>query len=684
MTEPKHTNALIHETSPYLLQHAHNPVQWYPWCAEALARAKNEDKPILLSIGYSACHWCHVMERESFEDEGIAKLMNEHFVNIKVDREERPDLDAIYMAAVQLATGSGGWPMTVFLTPDRVPFYCGTYFPREDRYGMPGFRRVLSRIAQAYREKREEIHRDAATLLAELQRSSLFGSAGGALNPGILETAASALMAKYDSRNGGLGNAPKFPPSMALSHLMQSYRRAGRKEYMDAVEHTLNRMAYGGIYDQLGGGFHRYSVDAVWLVPHFEKMLYDNALLGRAYLDAYLLTKNDLYRTIAQESLDYVLREMTSPEGGFYSSQDADSEGKEGAFFVWEAEEVETIVGEGEGGLFCRYYGVTREGNFEGRNILHIPTPADAFARLNNLSKERLSDNIQRKRKLLFDVREKRPKPGRDEKILTAWNGLMLRSFAEAANALDREDYRRAAVRNGEFLLGNLRQRGTLLRSFKDGRARFNAYLEDYAFLIDALVSLYEATFDPRWIREADSLAELMTAKFWDSRDKSFFFTSDDHESLIHRPKDFYDNATPSGNSAAALALLRLWKLTGNDRWPQYSAGVLERAADVMPRHPSAFPHLLCALDFFLGQPMEIAVVGDPADAKTRELLQEIFHIYLPHKVVACGTGSEPFLLKGRTQVNSQPTAYVCRNFTCSLPVTTPKKLAESLRGTDK
>jgi uncharacterized protein YyaL (SSP411 family) len=571
----------------------------------------------------------------------------------------------------------------VFLTPDRIPFYCGTYFPREDRYGMPGFRRVLLRIGQAYREKRQALHDDAATLLAELKKSSLLSGTKSELGAGILETAASALMVNYDSRSGGFGNAPKFPPSMALSFLMRSYRRTERKDFLDAVENTLTRMAYGGIYDQLGGGFHRYSVDAVWLVPHFEKMLYDNALLSRAYLDAYLLTKNDLYRSIAQETLDYVLREMTSPDGGFYSSQDADSEGREGAFFVWEEEEVESIAGEGESGLFCRYYGITKGGNFEGRNILHIPMSADAFARLNNLSKERLSDIIQRKRKLLFEAREKRPKPGRDEKILTAWNGLMLRSFAEAANALDREDYRRAAVRNGEFLLKSLYQKGRLLRSFKDGRARFNAYLEDYACLIDALISLYEATFDPHWIRDAEDFAELMVSGFWDPKDKGFFFTSDDHESLIHRPKEFYDNATPSGNSVAAFALLRLWKLTGGERWPRYSTGVLESAADLMPRHPAAFPHLLCALDLFLGQPKEIAIMGDPADAKTRELLQEVFHIYLPNKVVACGTGSEPYLLKGRTQVNGLPTAYVCRNFTCSLPVTASKTLAESIRGTD-
>jgi uncharacterized protein YyaL (SSP411 family) len=679
MMENKYANALIKETSPYLLQHAHNPVQWYPWGEEALSKAKNEDKPILLSIGYSACHWCHVMAHESFEDERIAQLMNEYFVNIKVDREERPDLDAIYMAAVQLMTGSGGWPMTVFLTPDCIPFYCGTYFPREDRYGMPGFRRILLNVAQAYKNTKQALLGDAESIVAELRKSDLLADARSELNTDILEAAASGLTANYDAVNGGFGRAPKFPPSMALSYLMRSYKRTGKKEYLDVVNRTLTKMAYGGIYDQLGGGFHRYSVDATWLVPHFEKMLYDNALLSRAYLDAYLLTKNDLYRRISQETLDYVMREMTSPEGGFYSSQDADSEGKEGAFFVWHADELESLLGEGEAGLFTRYYSITRGGNFEGLNILHVPVPADEFSRLNNIDEMQLSEIILRNRKLVFDAREMRAKPGRDEKALTSWNGLMLRSFAEAANALDREDYRKAAIRNGTFLLSNLRRDGKLLRSFKDGQARFNAYLEDYACLIDGLISLYEATFDPGWIGEAENLAELMVSKFWDRRDKGFFFTSDDHESLIHRPKEFYDNATPSGNSVAAFALLRLWKLTGSERWSQYSTAVLEIMADLMPRHPSAFPHLLCALDFLLGQPKEVAIIGDPGEDKTRELLHEVFHTYLPNKVVACGMGSEPFLLKDRPQVNGSATAYVCENFTCALPVTTPIDLAAGL-----
>jgi uncharacterized protein len=679
MTDHKHTNALAGETSPYLLQHAHNPVQWHPWNEEALAKAKSENKPILLSIGYSACHWCHVMERESFEDEETARLMNDNFVNIKVDREERPDLDSIYMTVVQLMTGRGGWPMTVFLTPDQEPFYCGTYFPPEDLHGMPGFRRVLASVARAYRDKRQTVDKDAKTIVGELQKSDLIHGNKGELKPDALETALSDIISHYDSQNGGFGTAPKFPPSMALSYLMQSYKRTGSSSILEIIDFTLTKMANGGIYDHLGGGFHRYSVDAEWLVPHFEKMLYDNALLSRVYLDAYLLTGNALYRKISEEILDYAAREMISPEGGFYSSQDADSEGEEGEFFLWTVKEVDSILGEDEAELFCRYFGISSEGNFEGKNILSVPRPAGLIAQLSGVDEERLSEIILRGRNLLFESREKRVKPGRDEKVLTAWNGLMLRSFAEAANSLDRDDYRRIAARNASFLLSHLNREGQLLRSYKDGRARFNAYLEDYACLIDGLISVYEATFDPRWIGEAEALAESMVSKFWDPQDKGFYFTSEDHEALIHRPKEFYDNATPSGNSTAAYALLRLSKLTGENRWADYSISVLQSTADLMEQHSSAFPNMLCALDFFLTH-KEIAIVGDPDEAATRVLLNEVFHVYCPNKVVVCGTGQDLFLLREKTQVNGMATAYVCRNFTCGLPITSTAEIRNALK----
>jgi uncharacterized protein len=675
----KHTNSLINETSPYLLQHAHNPVEWYPWCEEALARAKREDKPILLSIGYSACHWCHVMAHESFEDEATAELMNESFVNIKVDREERPDLDAIYMAAVQLTTGSGGWPMTVFLTPDQVPFCCGTYFPRDDRYGMPSFRRVLTSVARAYREKRQALDADSKTIMAELRKMNAAAISPAALDPAIMNRAASALSADYDSRNGGFGRAPKFPPSMALSFLMRSYLRDGEKKYLDMADQTLTRMACGGMYDQLGGGFHRYSVDAEWLVPHFEKMLYDNALLSRAYLDGYLLTRNESYRRITVEILDYVEREMTSPEGGFFSSQDADSEGKEGEFFLWTYDEVETIVGRGEAKIFCSYYGITPEGNFEGKNILHVPRSAEILARLNSMEEIELLEIIRGGKKRLLESRETRIKPGRDEKVLTAWNGLMLRSFAEASSSLERDDYRAIAVRNAEFLVSHLRRDGQVFRSYKDGQARFNGYLDDYAFLIDGLLSLYEATFDLRWIRECLDAAQIMMEKFWDPHGRNFYFTSKDHEALIHRPKEVFDNAIPSGNSAAAYALLRLWRLTGDSRFSEYAAAILESVAGMIARQPSAFPHLLCAIDFCMGHPKEIAIVGDPCEEKTREFLRAVFGMYLPNKVVACGTDGGVYLLENRPQINGAPTAYVCEDFTCKLPVTTAEELVKFL-----
>jgi uncharacterized protein len=675
----RYENALIHETSPYLLQHAHNPVHWYPWGDEALSKAKREDKPILLSIGYSACHWCHVMAHESFEDEDIAQLMNENFVNIKVDREERPDLDAIYMTAVQLMTGHGGWPMTVFLTPDQAPFYGGTYFPPEDLHGMPGFRRVLMSVAQAYKGKRSMVRDTAETLTAELQKANILKEARGGLDDETLDRAASTLTADFDPRYGGFGQAPKFPPSMALTFLMCSYHRKGERKFLDIINRTLERMAGGGIYDQIGGGFHRYSVDAQWLVPHFEKMLYDNALLSRTYLDAFLLTQNDLYRRICRETLDYVAREMTSPEGGFYSSQDADSEGKEGTFFLWTLDEVLSILGVEEGTQFCRYYNITEEGNFEGNNILHVPDPLNTVVRLDKIAEVRSFEIIQRGRQKLFHVREKRVKPGCDDKVLTAWNGLMLRSFAEASHLLESDRYCLIAVRNAEFLLSKLRRNGRLQRSYRDGQAKLNAYQEDYACLIDGLISLYEATFNLRWIREAEELTEQMVQRFWDPQGGAFYFTSEDHESLIHRPKDFYDNATPAGNSVAAGALLKLWKLTGNSRWSRYAVAILKSVAGLIPQHPSSFPHLLCALDFFLGKAKEIAIIGDPRDEETKDLLHEVFRAYWPNKVLACGTDGGLFLLDNKPRIEGRATAYVCENFTCALPVSSPEDLRKKI-----
>jgi uncharacterized protein YyaL (SSP411 family) len=679
MSEEKYINALIYETSPYLLQHAHNPVQWYPWGSEALAKAKAEDKPILLSIGYSACHWCHVMAHECFEDEEIASLMNQSFINIKVDREERPDLDAIYMSAVQLTTGRGGWPMTVFLTPDQQPFFCGTYFPKEDRYGVPGFRRVLLGVAQAYQDKRQILYQDAGAITAELKRFGANHAPSAELARATLSDAANAIASGFDSVHGGFGEAPKFPPSMALSFLMRCSLRENTKYYLEIINKTLAKMAAGGMYDQLGGGFHRYSVDAQWLVPHFEKMLYDNALLSRVYLDGFLLTGNESYGQTCREVLDYVIREMMSSEGGFYSSQDADSEGGEGEYYIWANEEIHLLLGEEDSRLFCRYYGVTPNGNFEGKNILHIPKPMEEFARANNLSARQLSDILQRCRETLFEARERRVKPGRDEKILTAWNGLMLRSFAEASRVLDSEAYLQAAVKNAEFLLSKLYDQGSLLRSYKDGQAKFSAYLDDYSCLIDGLLSLYEATFEPRWVQAAEDLASRMVDKFWDQQERNFFLTPDNHEVLIHRPKEIYDNALPCGNSVAAGVLLRLTAFTGDQKWADYSIAVMESNAGLMVKIPNAFPHLLCVLDDYLGATTEIAIIGSLDNEAVQEFSAEVFRRYRPNKVVACGLKGGLALLENRPQVNGQATVYVCEGHVCKNPVNSVEELRKML-----
>ncbi|HEU0174174.1 MAG TPA: thioredoxin domain-containing protein [Blastocatellia bacterium] len=685
----KFTNRLINETSPYLLQHAHNPVDWYGWEDEAFERARREDKPILLSIGYRACHWCHVMEDESFENEAIAQLMNDNFINIKVDREERPDLDAIYMNAVQLMTGSGGWPMTVFLTPEGKPFYGGTYFPPVDRYGMPGFPRVLISVAEAYRAQRNEIENSAEGMLSELKRLDRSvapkGESEGELSYEVADHAATHLARMLDPVYGGFGNKPKFPPSMALEFLLRHYHRTKDAGALKAVELTLNKMARGGIYDQLGGGFHRYSVDEKWLVPHFEKMLYDNALLSRIYTDAYLATGNEFYKRIAVETLDYVAREMTDKGGGFYSTQDADSEGEEGKFFVWTPEEVTALLGEEDARLFNRYFDVSEAPNFESHSILHVDEDIDKIARLMGVSRERLAETIERGRPILFDAREKRVKPYRDEKILTAWNGLMMRSFAEASRAFDREDYLKIAIRNADFLLTSLRRDRRLLRTSKDGESKLNGYLEDYAYVIDGLLALYESSFDPRWFEEARGLAETMIEQFWDAEAGGFFFTGADHERLITRTKDFYDNAIPSGNSVAASALMRLSLLTGEDRYRRMAETILRLMKPAMTSAPSAFGRLLSALDLFLASPYEVAIIGSPDDEETRAMVNIVFKRYLPNKVVAFAPEADSKasrtikLLEGRGRINGKATAYVCRNFYCEAPQTRADGLAEAL-----
>ena len=679
-------NQLINETSPYLLQHAHNPVDWYPWGEEALRRAREEDKPILLSIGYSACHWCHVMERESFEDPEIAAMMNEHFISIKVDREERPDLDSLYMNAVQALTGSGGWPMTVFLTPDGRPFYGGTYFPPVDRGGMPGFPKVLLGVAETYRGRRGDVVQATQQLVSHLQHLAQVPRSLDPLTPDVLHQAYQQLAQSFDFEHGGFGAAPKFPQPMVYEFVLRYYHLTKSPRGLEMVEMTLQKMAYGGIYDQIGGGFHRYSTDPYWLVPHFEKMLYDNALLSRLYLHVYQATGNPLYRRIVEETLDYVLREMTDPAGGFYSTQDADSEGVEGKFFVWTPREIESVLGTDLAALVSGYFGVTDSGNFEEKNILNVPVGPESFATEAGVGQEELEAAIARARPLLLEERERRVHPARDEKVLSAWNGLMMRSFAEAASILRREDYLKAAEANASFLLRELRQDGRLLRTYKDGRASLKGYLEDYAFVADGLLALYEAGFDRRWLDRARSLADDMVELFRDGDQDGFYDTGEDHEALIVRPRDLFDNATPCGSSVAVDVLLHLSVLTGDGEYARRGAGVLRSMQQHMARAPMGMGHWLCALDFYLSTPKEVAIVGDRSAPSTQALLEVLYGRYLPNKVVAGADDSglshdhaEIPLLQGRGTIDGQPTAYVCQNYVCQLPVTEPEALASQL-----
>ena len=685
-------NRLINETSPYLLQHALNPVDWYPWGEEALQRAANEDKPIMLSIGYSACHWCHVMERESFEDEAIAALMNQNFISIKVDREERPDLDAVYMEAVQALTGAGGWPMTVFLTPQGKPFYGGTYFPPTDRPGMPGFSRILESVSQAYRTNRGEIERVTNQLTEQMGRTGLLAKGSGLLTDEILHQAYSQLASNFDYQNGGFGAAPKFPQPMTPEFLLRHYHRTKDGHTLEMINLTLEKMAHGGMYDQIGGGFHRYSTDTYWLVPHFEKMLYDNALLARLYLHAFQLTQRPLYRRITEEILDYVLREMTGPQGGFYSAQDADSEGVEGKFFLWSRSQVVSELGEEDGYLFADFFDITERGNFEGSNIPNINKKAMTFAQERGIPLEQLVSAIQRGKAKLLEVRERRIHPLRDDKVLTSWNGMMLRSLAEAGAALNRQDYLDAASDNAAFLLGNMRPEGRLLRTFREGQAKLLGYLEDYAFAADGLLALYEATFELRWLEESVELANEMLRLFWDEELGGFYDTGIDHESLVVRPRDIFDNAQPCGGSVATEVLLRLAVITGKEEYQSKAAAPLRAIHQLMARAPGGTGQWLAALDFYLSLPKEIVIVGPRTDSRTQALLEAVFQRYLPNRVVMgaaegvqnLGAAEASFaatlpLLEQRGLVEGQPTAYVCRHYVCQLPVTDPEALTRQL-----
>ena len=689
MPKHKHTNRLINSTSPYLLQHAHNPVDWYPWGKEALDRAKRENKPILVSIGYSACHWCHVMERESFENEDIAKIMNEHFICIKVDREERPDLDEIYMNAVQLMTGSGGWPLNVFLTSDLKPFFGGTYFPPDDRWGRTGFRKVLLAVAEGYRDRRDKIQESTNQILAALHTMSATQSAEETeLTEGVIKDAVTQLRQSFDTEWGGFRRAPKFPPSATISLLLRHHHRTGDKDALHMATLTLDRMARGGMYDQLGGGFHRYSVDGQWLVPHFEKMLYDNAQLADVYLEAYQLTRNPLYRRTAEETLDYVLRDMTDEGGGFHSSQDADSEDEEGKYYVWSLEEIGQTLPAEDAGLLGRYYGVTKGGNFEGHNILHVGTPTDEFAKKEGMTSDDLLRRLDGMRPKLLVVRAKRVPPGKDDKILTDWNGLMISAFARGYQVLGTKAYLDAAEKAATFILTHMRSEQGLLHTHRAGRSHIAAYLDDYAFLTQGLIDLYECTFEPKWIEHARTLVQEMLERFWDAEAGGFYNTAAGEPHLIVRTKNAHDSSIPSGNAVAAEALLRLAKLTGNKEDFDRALGVLKAFGGAVKHSPTAFVRMLSAYDFHRGPAKEIAICGHREAADTKAMLAAVWGRYLPNKVVAlidprakdaASIAKAIPLLESRPMINDRATAYVCYDYHCKAPVTSAGALEELL-----
>jgi len=666
--EHQHTNRLAKEKSPYLLQHAHNPVDWYPWGPEAFEKSKKEDRPIFLSIGYSTCHWCHVMEHESFEDEDVAKYLNEHFVAIKVDREERPDVDQIYMAAVQAMNSQGGWPLSAWLTPDLKPFMGGTYFPKEDRFGRPGFMTILTRIAELWKDKRKELNESADQVGDYLKKMSAVEAPGEVALDDAFEKAYFQMERSYEPKHGGFSPQPKFPHSTTISYLMRHFARTGEKKALEMAEKSLTEMSRGGIYDQLGGGFARYSTDGEWLVPHFEKMLYDNALLASCYLEAWQLTKKDLYARIVRETLDYILRDMTSKEGGFYSAEDADSEKIEGKFYVWNPAQVVEVLGP-DADRFMKAFDVTPGGNWEPheesipkkQSVLHVVLDGD-FSDL---------------KKKMFDARSKRVRPHLDDKVLTGWNALMISAMAQAGAVLDEPRYREAAVRAAEFLLRAHRKSGGLLRTSRLGEAKLDGYLEDYAYLSAALLDLYEATFDEKYFLEAKALVAKAIELFWDDAAGGFFVTAKSHESLIARMREEYEGPHPSGNSVMTLTLLKLFDYTGDAAYRDRADKVVRSYKAHLERYPMGHGWMMVALDYLKGPSKEIVISGpDPAP-----LLKVVRSRYLPNKVVALADGKASLpLLESRGPVQGKAAAYVCENMSCKRPVTSPAELETLLK----
>lgn len=679
------TNRLAHETSPYLLQHKENPVEWFPWGDDAFAKARAEDKPLLISVGYSACHWCHVMAHESFDDPTTAQLMNERFVNVKVDREERPDVDSVLMSAVQAMSGHGGWPLNAFLTPGGVPFYGGTYWPPVERQGMPSFRSVLEAVSDAYRDKKAEIEENAKQVREFLIQTTKPLATGAELTPERLSRAVEALGAQFDEAQGGFGNAPKFPQPAVLEFLLRRRRLDEDESAGEMARATLLAMAAGGIYDQIGGGFHRYSVDRFWLVPHFEKMVYDNAQLARACLDAWRLFGEDQFREVVEETLDYLLREMRGQPGGFFSTQDADSEGEEGAFYVWRLDEIDAVVGSENGPVVRAYWGLTEHGNFEGANILSVPRPLEAVAHSFDIDPERVEAIVERAKEQLYAARSKRIWPDRDDKVIASWNGMILRALAEASRALGRSDYLDAAKQNAAFLLDDLSPEGQLKHSFKDGVAKIDAFLDDYANIIDGLISLYEATFEFRWFDEATRLANEMIARFADDDGVGFYDTAGTPDHLVARPRDLQDGATPSGNAVAADVLLRLHRFTGNEDWRRRGRATLDMLAEPMSSQPLGFGRYLSVAAVELATPREVSIAGNLNDNGVEELARAVFRRFEPATVVGLAAPDDdeiatkmPFLAH-RPMQNGKATAYLCERFACLPPVTDPDDLAIQL-----
>ncbi len=684
-TAERKPNQLIHETSPYLLQHAYNPVEWYPWNHDALKRAKQENKPILLSIGYSACHWCHVMEHESFENDEIAALMNTHFINIKVDREERPDLDEIYMqATVTMNQGHGGWPMTVFLTPDQEPIFAGTYFPPTDKWGRPGFATVLKNIAVAWEKDKESIVKQAAQFTNQL-RKSIGVTSPMTVGQTEIETAVEQYSRDFDPQHGGFGQAPKFPPATGLSFLLRQYHRTRQEHTLTIVRKTLDSMAAGGIYDHIGGGFARYSTDKRWLVPHFEKMLYDNALLARTYIEAYQITQDEYYRRIATETLDYILREMTSAEGGFYSATDADSEGIEGKFFVWTPQQIQSVVVNKEDAKrFCAYYDITDEGNWERKSIPNTPKTLEQVATDLTCSPEELWTTIERVRPMVYQARLQRIPPGLDDKVITSWNGMMIGAMAEAGRVLGDQRYLDAATRTADFLLTTLVQPDNrLLRTYRQGKAHLNACLEDYAYLAEALIDLYEAGSSERYLHEAVGLAERIIQDFSDQEQGGFFTTAIDHESLILRSREGPDGAIPSGNAVAASALARLSFHFNREDFREGSTKAIRAYGHHIAQIPRGYAKSLIVVDLLLNGPIEFAMVGQPGESNYDQLRSEVDRHFVPNRIIAHQNDEDAEtthpLLKGKTLVDGKAALYLCRNFACEAPITDPQAIASAL-----